>query len=292
MIPAPFAYHAPQSLREALRLLRAHEGEARVVAGGMSLVPAMKLRLAQPEHLVDVGKLRELSGVRRTDDGGLAIGAGVAYRGVETSRSVRAAAPLLIETVAQVGDLQVRNRGTLGGSAAHADPAADAPAALLALDASLRATGGARPRLIPAARFFLDAYETALAPTEILTEILIPKQPPRLGSTYLKFANKASRFAIVGVAAALALDRRGVCSHARVAVTGAGPRPVRARTTERALTGRKPSKSAVAEAAERATQGMEFIEDVHGSEEYREHLTRVIARRALEEATRRAGADS
>ena len=291
MIPAPFAYHAPQSLREALRLLRAHEGEARVVAGGMSLIPAMKLRLAQPDHLVDVGNLAELSGVRRTDDGGLAIGAGVAYRRIETSRSVRAAAPLLAETVAQVGDLQVRNRGTLGGSAAHADPAADAPAALLALDASLRATGGARPRRIPAAKFFLDAYETALAPTEILTEILIPKQPPRMGSAYLKFANKASRFAIVGVAAALALDRRGVCSHARVAVTGAGSRPVRARASERSLIGRRPSAAAIAEAASRASQGVEFIEDIHGSEEYREHLTRVIARRALEEAARLAGAD-
>ncbi len=290
MIPAPFAYHAPQSLREALRLLRAHEGEARVVAGGMSLIPAMKLRLAQPEHLVDIGGLSELSGVRRTDDGGVAVGACVTYRRLETSRSARAAAPLLAETVAQVGDLQVRNRGTLGGSAAHADPAADAPAALLALDAALRATGGARPRVIPAARFFLDAYETALAPTEILTEILIPKQPPRTGAAYLKFANKASRFAIVGVAAALTLDRRGVCSRARVAVTGAGPRPVRASATERWLTGRQPSQTAIGEAAARASRGMEFIEDVHGSEEYREHLTRVITRRALEEAARRAGA--
>ena len=288
MIPAPFAYRKPDSLRGAVRLLREHEGEARVVAGGMSLIPAMKLRLAQPEILVDIGGLPELGGLRRSDDGGLALGACVTYRRVETSRSVRAAAPLLAETVAQIGDLQVRNRGTIGGSAAHADPAADAPAALLALDASVRVAGGARPRLIPASRFFLDAYETALGPTEVVTEILIPKQPPRAGSTYLKFANKASRFAIVGVAASLALDRRGACARACVAVTGAGPRPVRARATERFLEGRKPFPSAVTEAASLAAKGMEFIEDIHGSEEYREHLTRVIARRALEEAARRA----
>ena len=289
MIPAAFTYHAPGSLREAVRLLREHEGDARVVSGGMSLVPAMKLRLVQPEHLVDVGRLGALSYIRRTADG-VAIGAGTTYRRIETSRVLVGAAPLLVETAGCVGDVQVRNRGTVGGAAAHADPAADVPAALLALEARLRLTGGPRPRTITADRFFVDAYETVIGPTEILTEIRIPQAPPRTGSAYVKFANKASRFAIVGVAAALCADRRGVCTRARIAVTGAGPRPVRARASERALRGGRLSGGAIASAAERASAGMEFLADIHGSEEYREHLTRVITRRALEAAARRAGA--
>ena len=195
---------------------------------------------------------------------------------------------MLVETVRQVGDIQVRNRGTLCGSAAHADPAADAPAALLALDATLHTTGGPSRRAIQARRFFVDAYETVLGPTEVLTEIRIPKQPARTGSTYLKFANKASRFAIVGVAAAVTVDRKGVCTRARIAVTGAGPRAVRAPASERYIEGRQVTAEAIAAAASRASRGMEFIEDVHGSEEYREHLTRVITQRALAEAARRA----
>ncbi len=287
MIPAAFTYHAPRSLRDAVRLLRAYEGDARVVSGGMSLIPAMKLRLVQPEHLIDIGRLAELDYVRRTDDGGVAIGASATYRSIERSRTVASVSPMLVETVRQVGDLQVRNRGTLCGSAAHADPAADAPAALLALDATLHVTGGRSPRTITARRFFIDAYETALGPTEVLTEIRIPRQPARTGSTYLKFANKASRFAIVGVAAAVTVDRRGVCTRARIAVTGTGPRAVRAAVSERYLTGREVSPEAIAAAASRVARGMEFIEDVHGSEEYREHLTRVITQRALAEAVRR-----
>ena len=290
MIPAAFTYHAPRTLRDAVRLLRAYEGDARVVSGGMSLIPAMKLRLVQPEHLVDIGRLGELDYVRRTEDGGVAIGAGATYRSIEKSRAAAAVAPMLVETVRQVGDIQVRNRGTLCGSAAHADPAADAPATLLALDATFHTTGGASRRAIQARRFFVDAYETVLGPTEVLTEIRIPKQPSRTGSTYLKFANKASRFAIVGVAAAVTVDRKGVCTRARIAVTGAGPCAVRATASERYLVGREVTPEAIAAAAARASRGMEFIEDIHGSEEYREHLTRVITQRALAEAVGRVGA--
>ncbi|MCY4581891.1 MAG: FAD binding domain-containing protein, partial [Chloroflexi bacterium] len=184
----------------------------------------------------------------------------------------------------------VGSPGPPSGGAPPAAPAAAAPAALLALDATLHTTGGPSRRSIQARRFFVDAYETALGPTEVLTEIRIPKQPARTGSTYLKFANKASRFAIVGVAAAVTVDRRGVCTRARIAVTGAGPRAVRAAASERHLTGREISADAIAAAAARASRGMEFIEDIHGSEEYREHLTGVITQRALTEAARRAGA--
>ena len=236
MIPAAFAYHAPKSLREAVRLLREYEGEARVVSGGMSLIPAMKLRLVQPEHLVDIGRLDELSYVQRAGDG-LRIGAATTYRDIEKSRAVESVAPLLTETARVVGDLQVRNKGTIGGAAAHADPAADVPAALLALEARLRVVGGRRSRVIPAHRFFVDAYETVLGPTEVLTEVEIPKMPPRTGWAYVKFANKASRFAIVGVAALLTLDRKGGVTRARIAVTGAGPRPVRAQGERTAADG-------------------------------------------------------
>ena len=288
MIPATFAYHAPKSLREAVRLLREHEGEARVVSGGMSLIPAMKLRLVQPEHLVDIGRLDELSYVQRAGDG-LRIGAATTYRDIEKSRTVESVAPLLTETARVVGDLQVRNKGTIGGAAAHADPAADVPAALLALEARLRVVGGRRSRVIPAHRFFVDAYETVLGPTEVLTEVEIPKMPPRTGWAYVKFANKASRFAIVGVAALLTVDRKGGVTRARIAVTGAGPVPVRARASERLLTGRSASSAAIEAAGDRASRGMEFLSDIHGSEEYREHLTGVITKRALETAAERAG---
>ena len=289
MIPAAFTYHAPDSLRAARRILREHEGEARVLAGGMSLVPAMKLRLVQPEHVVDVGRIPELARIARVD-GGVEIGAAATYRSIERSRAVAGAAPLLIETVGTVGDLQVRNRGTLGGSAAHADPAADAPAALLALDAQMRILGGARPRSVPAARFFVDSYETAIGPAEILASIFVPRTPRGAGSAYVKFANKASRFAIVGVAAVVTPDRNGRCASVRVAVTGAGPVAARARAAERALAGRPLDAESIARAASRAGDGVEFLTDIHGSAEYRAHLTQVIARRALEAAAARAAA--
>ncbi len=288
MIPAAFTYHAPASLRQAVRLMREHEGDARVISGGMSLVPAMKLRLVQPEHVVDIGRLGELSYIRRLDDG-IAIGAGTTYCEIERSHILAGAAPLLVETAGVVGDLQVRNRGTIGGSAAHADPAADIPAALLALDARMRIVGGSRPRTISAERFFVDAYETTLGPTEILTEVRFAKAPPRTGSAYVKFANKASRFAIVGVAASVTINRRGVCERARIAVTGAGPAPVRAKASERVLVGKPLDAESIEKASRRASDGMEFLADIHGSEEYREHLTRVIAKRALEAAAARSG---
>lgn len=287
MIPAAFTYHAPANLRQAIRLMREFE-DARVIAGGMSLVPAMKLRLVQPEHLVDIGVLEDLRYVRRTDDG-IAVGAASTYRDVQKSRSAAKISPLLLETIAQVGDIQVRNKGTVAGSAAHADPAADVPAALLASEAKMWVVGGARSRAIPADRFFIDAYETALEPNEILAEVRIPKVPPRTGYAYVKFANKASRFAVVGVAALVTVDKRGVCTRVRIAVAGAGPRPHRARAAERLLTAKSLDGAAIARAAGRSAEGLEFLADIHGSEEYREHLTRVISQRAVALATERAG---
>jgi carbon-monoxide dehydrogenase medium subunit len=287
MIPAAFEYHAPSTLREALAILRRYPGDAKVLAGGHSLLPVMKLRLSQPSHVVDLAGIDGLSYIRE-QDGGLAIGPMTTYYELETSPVVRQWAPILGETAAQVADLQVRNKGTIGGSLAHADPAADLTAVVLALDARIRTSGSGRGRRVPADRFFVDIFATALEDSELITEVIIPASPPNTGGSYQKFANKASHFAIVGVAALVSLDPQGRCRRVRIAVTGAGLRPVRARASERYLTGREPTAESLAGAAQRAANGIECLEDLHGSAEYREHLTRVMAGRALTRAVSRA----
>ena len=289
MIPAAFEYHAPSTLGEALAILRRHPGDARVLAGGHSLLPMMKLRLAQPSHVVDLGRIGDLDYITERDEG-LAIGPVTTCYTLEASELVRELAPLLAETAAQVADLQVRNKGSIGGSIAHADPAADLPAAMLALEARIRTSGGGRARSLPASRFFVDLFTTALRETEIITEVFVPQLPAQTGVSYQKFANKASRFAVVGVAALVTLDERGLCRRVRIGVTGAGPKAVRGRALERYLTGKAPTARNLSQAARRAAAGIEFLGDQHGSEEYREHLTHVLAVRALEEAAGRAAA--
>jgi carbon-monoxide dehydrogenase medium subunit len=288
MYTAPFTYHAPQSLRAAVRLLRAHPGEARPLAGGMSLVPAMRLRLAQPEHLVDLGRIGELAGIGAVD-GGIGVGAMTAHRDVERSHLLARRLPLLAHVAGTVGDRQVRNRGTLGGSLAHADPAADLPAAVLALEGVLHTAGAGRARRIAAHRFFLDPYTTALGESELLTRIVFPAQPRNTGWAYEKLENHASRFAVVGVAALVTPGRGGACARARIAVTGAGPVAFRARAAERSLEGRPLTGQAIARAARAAGRGVAFLADAHGSAAYREHLTAVLTERALRAASERAG---
>lgn len=287
MIPAAFEYHAPTTLRQALAILRRYPGEAKVLAGGHSLLPLMKLRLAQPSHVVDLGRIESLAYIRE-QNGGLAIGSMTSYYMLKSSSLVRQRAPALAEAAAVVADLQVRNKGTIGGSLAHADPSADLPAVALALEARVHTAGGGRPRSLPADRFFVDIFTTALGESEVITHIVIPPLPPRSGSAYLKFANKASHFAIVGVAAIVTLDEQGICRRVRIGVTGAGSRAVRARASERYLTGREPSERNLQGAAQRASAGIQFLGDLHGSAEYREHLARVFTARALEQAVRRA----
>ena len=287
MIPAAFEYHAPTSLRQALALLRRYPGEAKLMAGGHSLLPLMKLRLAQPSHVVDLSRIDGLAYIRE-QDGGLAIGPMTTYYMLESSDLVRKRAPALAETAAQVADLQVRNKGSIGGSIAHADPAGDMPAVVLALEARMRTTGGGRARSVPADRFFVDIFTTALRETEVITEIAVPAVPPRTGSSYKKFANKASHYAVVGVAALVTLDNKGNCQRVRIGVTGAGSRPVRARSAERYLTGKEPTDRNLQQAAQRASTGIDFVSDLHGSAEYREHLTHVFAGRALDQAISRA----
>ena len=288
MIPAAFDYAAPATVREAVGLLRGRAGDARPLAGGQSLIPMMRLRLVNPALVVDLARIRDLAYVRE-HDGGLAIGAMTTYRTIETSALVRERFPLLAEVAGQVADLQVRNRGTIGGALAHADPSADLPALMVAAEARIATAGGRRARSIAASRFFVDAFTTALGETEIVTEVRLPALAPRTGGAYEKLANRASHFAIVGVAALVTLDAAGVCSRVRIGVTGAGPAASRARRAERYLAGRAPTEAALEAAAARAGDGIDFTDDLHGSADYREHLTQRLTFRALSAAVERAG---
>jgi carbon-monoxide dehydrogenase medium subunit len=287
MIPAAFAYHRPRTLPAALALLQRHGADARLLAGGQSLLPMMKLRLLEPAHLIDIGRIRRLRRIRAAGDG-LRLGALATHWMIEASPAVRRGAPVLAEAARAIGDLQVRNVGTLGGSLAHADPAADYPAALLALDARIGLLGPAGARVVPAAEFFHGVMATALEPGEILVEVEVPSTAGVTGGAYLKVPNPASGFALAGAAAVVRLDGRGQCEHVRVGVTGVAAVPYRARDVEEALAGRQPDAARLAEVAARAADGVTPNEDLHASGAYRLHLARVLVRRALAAAVARA----
>ncbi len=289
MYPAAFEYHRPASLQEALSLLATHGDEAKLLAGGHSLIPLMKLRLAQPKHLIDLGRIGGLAGIRE-EQGAVVIGALTTHAAIEASALLTAKCPILPEAAAKIGDPQVRNLGTLGGSLAHADPAADWPAVILALGAELKAVGPKGERTIKADDFFKDFLTTALQPNEILTEIKITLPPAKTGTAYVKFPHPASRFAVVGVATVLTLDGKGSCQTARVALTGIGPKATRATGVEAVLTGKGLDAKTLEAAAEKAPEGIPIQADLQGSEEYKAHLARVYTRRALEAALERANA--
>jgi carbon-monoxide dehydrogenase medium subunit len=287
MIPAPFEYHAAKSLDEALRLLERHGDEAKVLAGGHSLLPLMKLRLASPRFLVDIGRLRGLSYIRLEGEHVL-IGGLTSHAEIEASDLLRGRCPLLPETAAEIGDVQVRNRGTIGGSLAHADPAADYPASILALDAEMVATSSAGKRAIPAAEFFVDLLTTALRHGEILTEVRIPVLGPRTGTAYAKLHQPASGFAVVGVAARVTMGKGGKIESAALGITGLGAKAYRAAAVEKALRGKKTSPKVLADAVRNVAQGVDPLSDIHASAEYRREMAAVFARRALERAIARA----
>ena len=272
MITAPFEYRRAASVQEASRLLAGNN--ARVLAGGHSLLPAMKLGLAQPALLVDIGRIPDLRGIRE-ENGKLVIGAMTTHYEIESSELLRRSSPLLPEVAARIGDLQVRNRGTIGGSLAHADPAADWPAAILALDAELELGSADGRRTVPASEFFLDLFQTAIRPGEILSAIRVGPTGPKVA--YEKFAQKASGFALCGVAAVL------TGNSARVGITGVAARPYRAGRVESSL-GSRISSDGIARASEHAAYGVEPLSDLSGSASYRAHLARVLTRRALERA--------
>ncbi len=286
MYPSAFDYYRPTSVDEVIKLLKENP-EGKIIAGGHSLLPMMKLRLAAPASLIDIGRIAGLSGIS-SSNGNVVIGSTTTYDEVHKSDVIKQSLPMMTEAAYVVGDVQVRNRGTIGGSIAHADPAADFPAVLLALDAQVKAVGPNGERTIGVDDFFIDMFTTSLEPEEVVTEISIPKPQGKTGMAYEKFAHPASGYAIVGVAAMVTLGSDGKVASARVAVTGAGPIAVRANGTEDALSGQDPSADAVKAAAQKASDGMTFLGDIHAGEEYRAHLTRVFTERALNTAVARA----
>ena len=283
MPAAPFEYHAPSTLQEAIALLTQYDGEAKILAGGHSLLPIMNLRLAQPKALIDIGKIPGLSGIRE-DNGTIVIGAMTTHYLVESSSLLKQKVPILPETAAVIGDVQVRNRGTIGGSIAHADPAGDLPGAAVALDMQLKAVGPRGERTLSAREFFVDILTTALQPDEILTEIRVPAMAPRTGSAYEKFPNPASRYAIVGAAAVVTLDGNGVCQKASIGLNGVTGTPVAAVGVEQTLVGKRVNDQAIQEASAKAADGLEPLGDIFASAAYRAHLARVFTKRALTRA--------
>jgi aerobic carbon-monoxide dehydrogenase medium subunit len=266
MIPAPFDYVAAESPAQALALLAEHGDDAKLLAGGHSLLPMMKLRLATPAVLIDIGRLRELAGVS-ADNGEFVIGATTRHADLAASELVQAEAPLLAHAASQVGDPQIRHRGTIGGSLSHADPAADLPMALLALGGSVEVQGPNGTRVVPADEFFLGFFETALQPDEMLTAVRVPRKPG-VPWGYQKFVRRANDWAIVGVAA---ID-------GRIALANMGPTPLRATAAEHATAAGASAEAAAVHAAEGTSPG----EDMHADRDYRRHLARVLTRRALE----------
>lgn len=288
MIPASFDYIAAKSLDEALSLLAKHKDDAKLLAGGHSLLPAMKLRLAQPKVLIDIARIKDLAYIRE-EGGQIKIGATTTHFQIETSDLLHRACPLLPETATHLGDMQVRNKGTIGGSLAHADPAADWPAAVMAVDAEIVAAGGKGERVIKAADFFVELLTTALQPSEVLKEIRFATPKGRTGQSYMKFRHPASGFAVVGVAVSLTLDGSGKVQSAGVGVAGVAAKPYRAAAVEAALKGQTPDDKVLASAAGHATDGVkDAITEVFASGEYRKHLAEVYTRRALETAVSRA----
>ncbi|MGZ6135095.1 MAG: FAD binding domain-containing protein [Myxococcaceae bacterium] len=286
MYPVPFEYHRAGSVQEAVDLLARFGEGARLLAGGHSLLPLMKLRLAEPRHLVDIRRIPGLSGVR-VEGGRLVVGAATPYQVLERSPLVRERLPILAEAAAQIGDPQVRNLGTIGGSLAHADPAADMPAVMLALGAELVATGPKGTRTLPVDGFFLKLFTTALSSGEVLTEVRIPLPAAGSGGAYAKFAHPASRYAIVGVAAVVTVSG-GRISAARVAITGVGSKAARAAATEAALVGKAADATTVSAAAQKAVDGLSVRSDARMDPDYWRSLAVTFTRRALATAVERA----
>jgi carbon-monoxide dehydrogenase medium subunit len=288
MYPAAFEYHAPKTVKDALKLMGKLD-DAKFLAGGHSLVPMMKLRLAQPKNIIDLGKISGLSGIKE-EKTAIIVGAMTTHWEVESSTVLKAKVPVVSETAAVIGDPAVRNKGTIGGSLAHADPAADMPATAIALGFEFVCEGAKGKRTVKVDDWFQGLMSTALNEDELLTQIRIPIPVAGSGAAYLKFPHPASRFAIVGVCASVTLDKNGACTKAGVGVTGAGTVAVRAKGVEAGLVGKQLDAATIEAAAQKAADGVDVQADLQGSVEYKSHLCRVFARRALEAALKRAQA--
>lgn len=287
MIPAQFEYEAPGTLEEAISLLAQDPDGTKVLAGGHSLIPAMKLRLAQPQRLVDIGRIRELSYIRE-EGNQILIGAMTTHYQIESSELLRRICPLLPDCAGSIGDVQVRNKGTIGGSLAHSDPAGDWPAAAIALNADVVLIGPNGERAMKAEEFFVDLLTTALGPGELLREVRVAKSQGRFGQAYQKAPHPASGFAVVGVAANLSLNADGSCSAASLGVTGVASKAYHPRAVEAGLAGKQLDEQTIGAATALVCDGVDVNSDLYASDEYRRHLAAVHAARAVRAAISRA----
>ncbi|MBI4246590.1 MAG: xanthine dehydrogenase family protein subunit M [Candidatus Rokubacteria bacterium] len=287
MIPAPFEYHAPASLDEAIALLERHGEDAKVLSGGQSLIPMMKLRLASPPHVIDINRIPDLTYLREVD-GALTIGALVRETDLEESDLVRVKYPVLHDACRHIADPVVRNLATICGNLAHGDPANDHPAVMLALGATMVVRGPRGRREVAASDFFTGLYATALAPDEILVEIRVPVPPPKSGGAYLKLERKVGDFATAAVAVQVTLGADGRIARAGIGLTNVGPTALKAVTAEAALAGRAPEAAAIKEAARLAAEESQPTADARGSVEYKRDLVRVLTGRAVGRALERA----
>ena len=284
MIPGSFEYYAPRSLTDAVNYLSAHKDDVKILSGGQSLLPLMKMRLSKPGYVVDIGRIPGLDTITEEGDN-LIIGALVTHEQIESSDLLKAKCPLLPQTATTIADVQVRNRGTIGGSIAHADPAGDWPAAIMALDAGIKVVGPNGERWVKCDEFFLGLLMSVLEPDEIVTAIKVPVMGNDK-TAYLKAAPRSSGFAVVGVAVRMTMDAGGTCDRAAIAITGVTDKAYRAGRVEQMLTGKKLDAKLIENAAAEATHNIEVIEDINGSVEYRTQLTHVYVARAIEAALR------
>lgn len=287
MIPASFEYLRPKTIPEAIAFLQQYGDDAKILSGGQSLIPMMKLRLARPSYLVDINRIAGLSHIKE-EGGFLKIGGLTRESELEASPVVRAKYPIIIDTAHVIADPQVRNLATVGGNLAHGDPANDHPATMLALGAQIVATGPKGERVIPVEDFFLSLFSTALQHDEILTEIRIPIPPPRSGGAYFKLERKVGDFATAAVAAQLTLDGNGACQKTGIGLTNVGPTPIKARKAEDFLRGKKLDGSTIAQAAQLAADESEPSADLRGPVEYKKSLVKELTKRALTRAVERA----
>lgn len=288
MKPSRFEYVAPRSEHEALGALAEYGDRAKVLAGGQSLIPLMNFRLAQPDVIIDINRLAGLAYVRAAD-GGMAIGALTRQHALERDVGARARLPILAEACHLIGHVPIRHRGTVGGNLAHADPASELPAVMVALGAEMVAASLRGRRTIAAEQFFTGPLTTALQPDELLTEIGVPGLPPRTGSAFVEMSRRAGDYALVGVAALITIDQGGRCERVRLTLCGVGHAPVRATGAEQALTGQRPEGRALDEAAQRAADATNPPSDIHASSAFRKRLAGHFTREAILLAARRAG---
>lgn len=287
MKPPRFDYYDPATVEQVLALLQEHGDDAKLLAGGQSLIPVLNMRLARPKVLIDLSRVQGLSYLRAEGEH-LAIGAMTRHVTVERSNLVRERQPLLTEAMRHIGHVQIRNRGTIGGSLVHADPAAELPAVMVALEATMRIAGPSGTRTVPAEEFFLMYFTTCVQAHELLTEVLVPVLPERTGCAFEELARRHGDFALAGVACTLTLASNGTVADCRLGLTGVGMTPVRARDAEEALKGEAPSARAFAGAAEMVRGGIFPDSDIHGSAEYRQQVAVVLVDRALHKALERA----